>query len=103
MLSRIVVDAFAGSALSFIAIQGGATWTEGVGGAITPANLLGWAHVAPGDVGSDIMGAIGAGAGAIGFAAPLGPGVCSRKPVRSPSLTTYASKPGPSPSPQPSR
>lgn len=74
-LDGLFLDGYAGSNLSFIAVQPGDEWTEGVGGAIDPANLLGWTHFGPGDVGNDILASLGSGAGASGFSPPLGSGV----------------------------
>ncbi len=76
-LDGLFLDGYAGSNLSFIAVQPGDEWTEDVGGAtaIDPANLLGWTHFGPGDVGNDILASLGSGAGASGFSPPLGSGV----------------------------
>ncbi len=66
---------------AFVAIQSGTTFTVAPGDA--PANvgaLLGWTHFGSGGsagtalVGTDILDNLGAGAGAQGFAPPLGPG-----------------------------
>lgn len=62
--------------LGFIAMQSGAIWTEGLGGAINPANLLGWSHFGPGNgtVGTDILDDMAISPGSIGFSLPLGSG-----------------------------
>ena len=62
--------------LGFMGMQLGSLWTEGIGGAINPANLLGWAHFGPGNgtVGTDILDNLAAGPGAMGFSTPLAPG-----------------------------
>lgn len=56
----------------FIGVQAGTTFTEPPTGT-NVANLLGWSHYGPGvgNLGSDILPAIGQGAGAIGFTPPL--------------------------------
>lgn len=74
VLDSLSLNAFGGSNLSFIAVQTGTVWTEGIRGAINPANLLGWTHIGAGDVGSDILGNLGSGFGATGFIPPLGAG-----------------------------
>ncbi len=60
---------------SFIAIQSGTTFTEPPAGT-TVANLLGYAHFGKGlgQVGTDILDDMGAGAGAMGFTPPLSEG-----------------------------
>ena len=78
-LASIVLNSMSGDDLSFTAMQGGSTWTEGLGGAINPANLLGWTHfgtsAGPGaSIGDDILDNIGLGGGAIGFTPPLADG-----------------------------
>ena len=73
-LDALVLTAYAAlDNLGFIAVQAGPIWTEGLGGAINPANLLGWSHFGPGNgtVGTDILDNMGLGAGAIGFTPPL--------------------------------
>jgi hypothetical protein len=75
-LDAIFLDTMVGN-LAFIAVQSGTVWTENLGVAITTAqNLLGWAHFGPRNntLGTDILDDMGAGAGAIGFTAPLGAG-----------------------------
>jgi hypothetical protein len=61
--------------LAFVAIQSGTTFTEPPTGT-NVAQLLGYTHLGPGNgtVGTDILDDMGAGAGAIGFAGPLGAG-----------------------------
>ncbi len=73
-LIALLLEEFQGDNISFTGVQNGATWTEGTGGAINPANLLGWAHFSTGQIGTDILPAVGTGAGAQGFSGPLGPG-----------------------------
>jgi hypothetical protein len=77
-LDAIVLDpkTDVGGAYSFIAVQSGAQVTMPPDGG-SPAELLGWAHFGSGDEGIDILPAIGAGSGAIGFKPPLGPGTYS--------------------------
>jgi len=59
--------------VSFIGIQKGKQVTVSpVGG--SPEGLLGWTHYGTDDEGTDILPAIGQGAGAKGFVPPLGPG-----------------------------
>lgn len=70
-LSQLVVlDSDVGGAVSFIAIEQGAqvsvAWNEG-----SAETLLGWAHYGSADEGLDILTAIGAGPGALGFVPPL--------------------------------
>jgi hypothetical protein len=75
-LNAVFLDAMIGN-LAFIAVQSGAVWTENLGADITTAeNLLGWAHFGPRNdtLGTDVLDDMGAGAGAIGFTAPLGAG-----------------------------
>jgi hypothetical protein len=66
----IVADADIGGAFSFIGAEAGTqvsvAWDEGIA---TP--LLGWHHFASSEVGTDILTAMGAGSGAIGFTPPL--------------------------------
>ena len=77
-LDQIILQAYSGSfTRSFIAVQAGAEFTEPPVGTDV-ANLLGWTHFGtdfgvPG-IGSDLLDNLGAGAGAIGFTPPLGPG-----------------------------
>lgn len=59
--------------VSFIGVQAGNQLTEPPVGA-DPANLLGWTHYGTDDEGTDILPAIGQGAGAQGFTPPLGAG-----------------------------
>jgi hypothetical protein len=62
-----------GGNLSFIGVQAGKKVTvDPIGG--SPEDLLGWAHYGLADIGTDILPAIGEGAGAMGFKPPLGPG-----------------------------
>ncbi len=58
------------SALSFIAVQAGPQLTVSPTGG-SSAGLLGWWHFGENDVGTDILGLIGSGFGAIGFTDPL--------------------------------
>lgn len=62
--------------VSFLGIQGGSQVTVDP---LMPSagDLLGWRHYGPGDIGGDILLQVGAGAGAQGFNAPLGPGTYS--------------------------
>lgn len=57
---------------AFIALESGAQVTTPVAGPAT--TLLGWHHYVVADVGNNILPLIGTGAGAIGFAGPLGAG-----------------------------
>ena len=62
--------------VSFLGLQSGSQVT--VDPTMPSAGaLLGWRHYGPGDIGSDILSQVGAGAGAQGFAPPLGPGTYS--------------------------
>jgi MYXO-CTERM domain-containing protein len=56
--------------LAFLAIESGPVITD-MGSA---ANLLGWLHPSATFVGTDILDDVASGEGALGFAAPLGPG-----------------------------
>jgi hypothetical protein len=58
------------STISFIAVQAGTQVTVNPTGG-DPSQLLGWWHYGPNDIGSDILGVIGLGAGAIGFSGAL--------------------------------
>jgi len=70
-LDAIVLSAYSlASGLSFVAVQSGATFTEPSSGT-NVANLLGWAHFGPGQVGTTILDDLGAGTGAQGFTPPL--------------------------------
>ncbi len=63
-------------AASFIAVQGGPQVTVNpTGGSAT--GLLGWVHYSENDVGTDILGLMGIGPGAIGFAGALPAGTYS--------------------------
>jgi hypothetical protein len=74
-LSRMnVVEADVGGAVSFIAVQGGAVFTEPYT-TRDPSSLLGWSHFGTTSVGLDLLPEMGLGGGAIGFAPPLGAGV----------------------------
>jgi hypothetical protein len=58
------------STISFIAVEAGTqVLTNPTGG--SAAQLLGWWHYGPNDIGSDILGVIGLGPGAIGFTGSL--------------------------------
>lgn len=63
----------------FAGVQAGATWTAGTGNDVDPSQLLGWVNFPTnphhGHTGEDILDDIGAGAGSIGFTAPLPSGV----------------------------
>ena len=65
---------------AFLAVQSGSRWQNGLGGGanFTVGTLLGYAHfgthVDAAQAGTDILDNLGAGAGAIGFSGPLGPG-----------------------------
>ncbi len=64
---------FAGAgSLSFIAVVSGGSF--GATAPTTASGLLGYHHYGPAEIGTDILDDIGAGAGSIGFSAPLGPG-----------------------------
>lgn len=64
---------FAGAgSLSFIAVVSGDSF--GATAPTTATGLLGYHHYGPSEIGTDILDDIGAGAGSIGFTAPLGPG-----------------------------
>jgi hypothetical protein len=68
-----LLQANVGGAVSFIGVQQGPQVT--VPYTTSDASpLLGWHHFGGSEQGSDILQAIGAGPGAIGFAGPLGPG-----------------------------
>ncbi|MEM7113363.1 MAG: hypothetical protein AAF614_13085 [Chloroflexota bacterium] len=72
-LEAMVLESFESvDDVSFIAIQRGDTFTEPPTGT-DPANLLGWSHfgAGAGQVGRDILGDMGMGAGAQGFYPPL--------------------------------
>jgi hypothetical protein len=59
--------------LSFIGIQSGTQMTVDPA-SFSATGLLGWTHYGPGDIGTDILGEMGIGAGATGFTPPLGSG-----------------------------
>lgn len=64
----------------FAGVQAGGTWTAGTGGSVDNSQLLGWVNFPTnphhgGHTGEDILDDMGAGAGSIGFAAPLASGV----------------------------
>ncbi len=63
-------------AASFIAVQEGPQLTVNPTGG-SPAGLLGWVHYSENDVGTDILGLIGIGPGAIGFFGALPAGTYS--------------------------
>jgi PEP-CTERM motif len=64
------------SAASFIGVQAGPQLTVNpTGGSAT--GLLGWTHYSENDLGTDILGLMGIGPGAIGFAGPLPAGTYS--------------------------
>ncbi len=64
------------SAASFIGVQAGPQVTVNpTGGSAT--GLLGWTHYSENDLGTDILGLMGIGPGAIGFAGPLPAGTYS--------------------------
>lgn len=64
---------FAGAgSVSFIAVVSGGSF--GATAPTTAGALLGYHHYGPAEIGTDILDDIGAGAGSIGFSAPLGPG-----------------------------
>lgn len=72
-LSSVVLENHASnSAVSFIGVQSGATFTEPPTGT-NVANLLGWTHFGQvqGQVGTDILDDMAVGAGAMGFSPPL--------------------------------
>lgn len=77
-LDAVWLDAktFVGGAYSFIGVQSGPQVTVPPDGN-SAEELLGWTHFGSGDEGRDLLPRIGAGAGAIGFKPPLGPGVYS--------------------------
>lgn len=70
-LDALFLEAFTGDDISFLGMQSGITWTEGIGGAINASNLLGWSHLVGSQVGTDILDDIGIGSGAQGFLPPL--------------------------------
>lgn len=61
--------------LGFLGLQAGSTWSTGVGAAILPSDLLGWAHIGSGGaspaIESEIIDDLANSAGAQGFTAPL--------------------------------
>lgn len=70
-LDAIVLGSYSSaSGLSFVGVQSGATFTEPSSGT-NVANLLGWAHFGPAQVGTTILDDLGTGAGAQGFVPPL--------------------------------
>ncbi len=75
VLSAIVLGTATnvGGAVSFISLQAGKIMTVPPD-TTSPAKLLGWAHFAASDEGTDILPAIATGQGAIGFTPPLGAG-----------------------------
>lgn len=76
VLDAILLGVYAGlDGTAFIAVQSGTTFTEPAVGT-TVGNLLGYSHFGPnlGQVGQDILPAIGQGFGAQGFAPPLASG-----------------------------
>ena len=76
-LTQIVLTSFTSADdLAFLAIQSGSFITETTT-APNVANLLGWTHPSAALVGTDILDNLAAGAGAIGFTPPLGPGFFS--------------------------
>ena len=56
--------------LAFLAIEAGSVVSD----MSSPANLLGYVHVAAAFLGTDILDDLALGQGALGFSAPLGPG-----------------------------
>ena len=73
---RLEPETQVGINVSFIGVQKGKQVTVApVGG--SPEDLLGWTHYGTADEGTDILPAIGQGAGAKGFVPPLGPGTYS--------------------------
>ncbi len=75
VLSAIVLGTATnvGGSVSFISLQAGKIMTVPPD-TKSPAKLLGWAHFGTSDEGTDILPAIAAGQGAIGFTPPLGAG-----------------------------
>ena len=63
-------------AASFIAVQAGPQLTVNPTGG-SASGLLGWHHYSENDVGTDILGLMGIGIGAIGFSGPLPAGTYS--------------------------
>jgi hypothetical protein len=73
VLSGITLVSYAGlDGTAFLGIQQGSVFTEPPSGTVV-GNLLGYAHfgTGPGTVGGNILPAVGQGAGAQGFTAPL--------------------------------
>jgi len=70
-LASIVPGSYSGPSVSFIGMQGGTTWTEGLQASIDPQNLLGWTHFGSGASGSDILDDMATAFGVIGFQQPL--------------------------------
>ncbi len=75
--TQMVLSSYGATNVAFIAIQSGSIITE-TPGAPNPANLLGYLHFGPVQVGTDVLDEMGASNGsspaAQGFALPLGPG-----------------------------
>ena len=69
-LDAIVLVTLSTDDLSFIAVQSGTIFTEPPDDP-DPANMLGWAHIGPDLVGTDILDDMGLGEDAIGFTPPL--------------------------------
>ena len=70
-LAQLVLTSFeSADDLAFLAIQSGPVITD----TTSAASLLGWSHLSASFVGSNILDDLAAGAGAIGFTTPLGPG-----------------------------
>lgn len=72
-LNQVVLVSYQGvDEIAFIGVQAGSTFTEPPTGT-NVANLLGYTHFGPaiGNVGHDILPAMGTGAGSIGFVPPL--------------------------------
>jgi len=91
VLAHIVLKSFVSTdQRGFIGIQSGATFTEPTV-ATNVANLLGYTHFGPGagNVGLDILPAMGTGAGSQGFVAPLGAGDYTFWIQQLGALTTY--------------
>lgn len=73
-LASVMLVSYAGlDETAFIGVQAGTTFTEPATGT-NVANVLGYTHFGPGpgNVGTNILPAIGTGVGAIGFTGPLG-------------------------------
>jgi hypothetical protein len=79
-VDSLILTAYNGATQSFMGLQNGGVWTAGLGGAVNPANLLGWTHfgttAAGAGVNQNLLDDLATPKnGSAGFTLPLGPGV----------------------------